>query len=457
MLERLFALRAHRTTVRQEVVGGATTFLAMAYIVVLNPAILSAAGIPHGPETIATILTATFGSLLMGFWANRPIAVAPYMGENAFLAFGLAALGISWQARLGTVFVSGLAFLALVLFRIGPWLSRSISPSLKHSFGVGIGLFLLFLGLHEAGLVVSGADGMPAAALLVPGTDVLGDPPVPLKIGALHEPRALLAIGGVLLIVVLQARRITGAVLISMIATGALGIALGLGEAPRAVAAMPFQGDLSLGPVALHLDVAGVLQVAFLPILLTLFLVSFLDSLGSLVGLGAAAGLLDEHGDFPEIERPLVVNALSCVFGSLIGTSTSGAYIESGAGIREGARTGLAAVTTGLLFAATLFFVPLVEPLQHLSFAYAPALISVGIAMLPAVRGIDFDDPTELLPAMATLAMMVFTFNIANGLTAGLALYPIVKVGTGRAREVSAGAWLFAALCFFYYTFGLVH
>lgn len=457
LLDRTFELRARGTTVRREILGGATTFVAMAYIIVLNPAILSFAGIPAGPETIATILTAAFGSLCMGLWANRPIAVAPYMGENAFLAFGLASLGVSWQQRLGTVFVAGIAFGLLVLFRIGPWLARSISPSMKHSFGVGIGLFLLLLGLDQSGLVVSAARGMPAEALVDPATGLLNAPPVPLKLGSLRDPRVLLAIFGFFCIVVLQARRVPGAILIGMVATGAAGYVAGVGAAPRGIFALPFTGDLTLGPVALQLDVATVLRLSFLPVLLTLFLVSVLDTLGTLVGLGSAGDMLDENGNFPSIERPMMVSAASCVFGAVVGTSTSGAFIESATGIREGARTGLAAVTTAGLFLATLFLVPLIEPLQQLEYAYAPALLSVGVAMLPALRGIDFEDLTELVPAVATLAMMVFTFNIANGLTAGLALYPVLKTATGRAREVPPGAWLLGLLCALYYVYGLPH
>lgn len=457
MIEQFFALEQHGTTVRREVLGGATTFFAMAYIIVLNPAILSFAGLPTGPETIATILTAAFGSLLMGLWANRPIAVAPYMGENAFLAFGLVSLGIGWQQRLGTVFLAGIAFGLLVVFRIGPWLARSISVSMKHSFGVGIGLFLLLLGLHQAGLVESAATGMPADALVDPATGLLRPPAVPLKIGNLRDPRVLLAIAGVLLIVVLQARRVPGAVLIGMIGTGAAGYAFGVGTAPNRIFALPFTGDLALGPVAFQLDVSSVLRISFVPILLTLFLVSVLDTLGTLVGLGSAGEMLDDDGEFPQIERPMMVSALSCIFGALVGTSTSGAFIESATGIREGARTGLAAVTTAALFLLSLFLVPLVTPLQQLEYAYAPALISVGIAMLPTVRGIEFDDPTELVPAVATLAMMVFTYNIANGLTAGLALYPLLKTAAGRKSEVAPGAWILGAVCLLYYVFGLPH
>jgi AGZA family xanthine/uracil permease-like MFS transporter len=457
VIDRLFELERRGSSVRQEVVGGVTTFAAMAYIIVVNPAILAFAGIPSGPGTVATILTAVVGSALMALWANRPIAVAPYMGENAFLAFGLATMGVTWQQRLGTVLVAGVGFAVLVLLGAGPKLASAISSSMKHSFAVGIGLFLLFLGLEQSGIVVSAAAGMKAGALLLPGTDVLRSPPVPLRLGDLHDPEVLLAIGGFLLIVILQMRRVIGAILIGMTATAVVGYALGLGRAPESIFALPFAGALSLAPVAFQLDVPGVLTLTFLPVLLTLFLVSFLDTLGTLLGLGAVGGMLDERGDLPEIERPMMVNALTCVLGASIGTSTSGAYIESATGIREGARTGLAALVTAALFAAALFVIPLVEPLQTLRFAYAPALIAVGIAMLPAARHLDFDDPSELVPAVATIAMMVFSYNIANGLTAGLVLYPLLKVAGGQGAAVSSGSWTLAALCLTYYLFGLPH
>jgi adenine/guanine/hypoxanthine permease len=457
VLERWFQIRARGSTPRRELIGGTTTFVAMAYIVVVNPAILRFAGIPSGPGTVATILTAAFGSAAMGWIANRPIAVAPYMGENAFLAFGLAALGVSWQQRLGTVFVSGIAFAALAALRIGPWLADSISTSMKHAFAVGIGLFLILVGLYESGIVTSGAAGLPAASLLRPGTELLGAPPVPVKIGNLRDPGVLLAITGVLAIAILQARRVRGAILIGMAATAAAGAALGLARLPTHFVALPFTGEYTLQPIALQLEVGSVLRLHFLPVLLTLFLVSFLDTLGTLVGLGAAGEMLDRRGRFPEIERPMLVDALACVFAALVGTSTSGAYIESATGIREGARTGLAALVTALLFAATLFAIPLLEPLQELKFVYAPALIVVGIAMLPAAAGLAFDDPTELVPAVATIAIMVFTYNVANGLTAGLAIYPLLKVATGRGRELNAGTCLLSGLCDVYFLFGLPH
>jgi AGZA family xanthine/uracil permease-like MFS transporter len=456
MFERLFKLSERGTSVPTEILGGATTFVTMAYIIVVNPAILSFAGIPAGPSTVATILTAVFGSLLMGLYANRPIAVAPYMGENAFIAFGLAALGVTWQQRLGTVFVSGAAFLVITLLGVRAWLANAISRSLKHSFAAGIGLFLAFIGLYETGIVTSGAAGLRPQSLLSPA-GVLRAPDVPVKIGSLHDPQVLLAVLGFLLIAVLLHRRVRGAILIGIVATAIVGGLFGLGQAPRGVLAWPFGGEQAWSTIALKLDVPSVLKLSFLPVLLTLFLMSFLDTLGTLVGVGAAGGMLDEKGDFPQVERPMLVDALTCMFSGLAGTSTSGAYIESATGIREGARTGLAAVTTAALFALSLFFIPLVEPLQHLRFAYGPALIAVGVLMTGSLARIEFGDLTELVPAFATVTMMVFTYNIANGLTAGLVLHPLLKLAAGRWKEIHPGSVALAALCLLYYLFGLPH
>jgi len=400
----------------------------MAYIIVVNPAILSFAGIPSGPSTVATILTAAFGTLLMGLYANRPIAVAPYMGENAFIAFGLAAFHITWQQRLGAVFVSGIVFLIITFAGIRTWLADAVSPSMKHSFAAGIGLFLTFIGLVETGIVVS-AKAMP------------------VQIGNLREPAALLAIFGFVVTAALLHRRVRGAILIGMIVTAVAGILAGAGSAPKAVVALPYD----LAPIALQLDIASVLRISFLPILLTLFLMSLLDTLGTLVGLSAATDMGDD------LQKPMVVDALSCVFSGLVGTSTSGAYIESSTGIREGARTGLASIVTATLFLVSLFFIPLFEPMQTLRYAYAPPLMIVGMLMLSSVTKIAFDDLTELVPAFTTIVVMAFTYNIANGLTAGLVLYPVMKIVAGRWRELRAGTVVLAILCALYYAFGLVH
>ena len=434
----MFLIRERGSSVRAELVGGVTTFVAMAYIIVVNPAILGFAGIPKGPSTVATILTAAFATLLMGLYANRPFAVAPYMGENAFIAFGLAAFGITWQQRLGAVFVSGAVFLVITLLGVRAWLANAISPSMKHSFAAGIGLFLTFIGLFESGIVKSAQA-------------------VPVQLGDIRSTPVLLAILGFIIIAALMIRRVPGAILIGIVVTAIAGVLAGVGKGPERITALPFTGAYDLGAIAFQLDVVSILRVSFLPILLTLFLMSLLDTLGTLVGLGAAAGLLDEKGELPEIQKPMLVDAIACMFSGLVGTSTSGAYIESATGIREGARTGLASVVTAGLFALSLFFIPLFEPLQSLQYAYAPALLIVGMLMLSAVTKIAFDDLTELVPAFTTVVVMVFTFNIANGLTAGLIIWPIMKIVSGRWREVRVGAVILALLCAVYYVFGLPH
>ncbi len=456
-MQSFFKIREHGSSLRSEIIGGVTTFITMAYIMVVNPAILSFAGIPAGPGTVATILTAVVGCVLMGLIANRPIAVAPYMGENAFIAFGLAALGIGWEQRLGAVFVSGVLFLVITLLGIRGWLVNSVPTSLKHSFAVGIGLFLAFIGLYETGIVTSFVSGMPTQALHTGANGLLTAPAVPVKIGNLHDPEVLLAIFGFVLMIVLMIRKIRGGLLIGIVVTALIGGALGFGHAPKAWAALPFTGDYDLSVIAFKLDISGVLQLSFLPVLLTLFLMSFLDTLGTLTGLGAAANLLDEKGNFPQIEKPMIVDALTCMFSGLVGTSTSGAYIESATGISEGARTGLAALVTAALFALSLLFIPLIEPLQQLRFAYGPALIAVGVLMTGSVRRIDFDDLTEWVPAFVSIVMMLFTYNIANGLTAGLVVHPLLKLASGRWRELNAGMVILALLCMAYYLFGLPH
>jgi AGZA family xanthine/uracil permease-like MFS transporter len=428
----VFQIHECGSSVRSEVIGGVTTFVSMAYIIVVNPAILSFAGIPQGPSTVATILTAAFGTLLMGLYANRPIAVAPYMGENAFLAFGLAAFGITWQQRLGAVFVSGVIFLVITLIGVRAWLANGVSQSMRHSFAAGIGLFLTFIGLYESGIVKSAQA-------------------VPVQLGDIRSATVLLSIFGFVLIAALMYRRVPGAILIGIVVTAVVGTMSGVGKLPRSVVALPY--DLS--PIAFELEIASLFRLAFLPILLTLFLMSLLDTLGTLVALDAA--LDTATGNKGDLQKPMLVDAVSCMFSGLAGTSTSGAYIESSTGIREGARTGLASVVTAALFVLALFFIPLFEPMQSLQYAYAPALLIVGMLMLASAAHIDFDDLTELVPAFATVVMMVFTFNIANGLTAGLVLYPVMKLLAGRAKEITAGSVVLAVLCALYYVFGLPH
>jgi len=379
------------------------------------------------------------------------------MGENAFIAFGLAAMGIGWQQRLGAVFVSGILFLILSVSGIRSWLANSISTSLKHAFAAGIGLFLTFIGMYQTGIVTGGGAGMPADALLNAQTHLLRAPDVPVKIGDFHSPEVFLAIATFVLIAALQYRKVKGAILIGIVCSAVTGTLCGFGQAPKAVFATPFVGDYSLAPIFMKLDVAGVLQLSFFPILLTLFLMGFLDTLGTLVGVGSAGDMLDEEGNFPDIQKPMLVDSLSCVFSSLVGSSTAGAFIESATGIKEGARTGLAALVCAVMFAACLFVLPLLEPLQHLKYAYAPALMSVGLLMMGSMGKIDLDDLTEAVPAFATIVMMLFSYNIANGVTAGLVLYPLMKTFAGRAKELHTGSIALGVLCLLYYLRGVPH
>jgi AGZA family xanthine/uracil permease-like MFS transporter len=310
---------------------------------------------------------------------------------------------------------------------------------MKHSFGAGIGLFLAFIGMNSTGIIAGNT------------------PTVPVKIGNFHDPRVLLAAACFVAMAVLLCRGFRSAIILCIAATAAIGFAMGLSEAPRGVVSWPAGAEYDLGAIAFQLDVRSMLQLSALPILITLVLMSFLDTLGTLVAVGSTGDLLDENGNFPEIEKPMLVDALSCIFASLVGTSTSGAFIESAAGIRDGARTGLAAVVTALLFGLSLFFLPLIQPLQGLSYAYGPALIAVGVLMMGSLGKIPFDDLTEAVPAFVTIVMMIFTYNIANGLTAGLIVYPLIKLLTGRWRDLNAGNILLGLVCLVYYVFGLPH
>lgn len=426
--------------------GGLITFVSMAYIIVVNPAILQNVGIDPQAGAVATILAAAFGCLLMGLYANRPFAVAPYMGENAFLAFGLTQLlgeyprDEAWRLVLGVVFISGILFLLLTLLGLRRWIASAISNSLKHSFSVGIGLFLLLLGLLQTGIIVKHPVG-PA-----------------LSIGNWQgDAKTQLAIAGFLIIAVLTLWNVRAAILIGILVTALTGLALGLGEWPDRLVSSPWEAGYHLSPLLGQFDLQGVLRWSFLPVLLTLFLMTFLDTLGTLLALGSSANLLDKDGNLPDIDRPMLVDSLACIFSACVGTSASGAYIESATGIRAGARTGLAAVVTGLLFLAALCFLPIFGPLQKLQFAIGPALIMVGVLMFGSVRHLDFDDFTELIPALVTIVLMVFTLNIANGMTAGLLLHPVLKACAGRWREVHPAGVLLGVFCLLYFVLGVVH
>jgi AGZA family xanthine/uracil permease-like MFS transporter len=429
-----FGFDRHGTGYRQETVAGITTFLTMAYIIIVNPAILSAAGIPRGPSMVATILSAAFGTAIMGLYAGRPFAIAPYMGENAFLAFTVVnVMGYSWQVALGAVFIAGVLFTLLTVFRIRSWLAEALPAGLKYSFAVGIGLFLAFIGMNQAGLVRIGIPGAPVA------------------LGAVSSPSALLALFGFFLIVLLVARRVPGAILIGILATTLLSFLAGVSPAPPRWVSLPPDPR----PILLKLDLAGALSVRFFPVVLIVFVMAFVDTVGTLIGLSARADLLDDKGNLPDIEKPMLADALSTVVAPLLGTTTTGAYIESAAGIEEGGRTGFTCLVVAFLFLLSLFFAPLFTAVPP--HAYGSVLIVIGIFMIRPVTKIDFEDYTELVPAFLTIVLMSFTFNIGVGMTAGLLSYPLLKILSGRIREVAPGMWVLAAMSLCFYLFYPYH
>jgi AGZA family xanthine/uracil permease-like MFS transporter len=431
---RYFRFEEHGTNFRHEVSGGVTTFLTMAYIVVVNPAILHAAGMPLGASMTATVVTAVFGTVVMALYANRPFAIAPYMGENAFIAFTVVeVLGYKWQEALAAALLGGILFLLLTIFRLRAWLVRAVPEGLRYSFAAGIGLFLAFIGLNESGIVA------------------LGGPGAPVKAGVLTSGPVLLAIGGVLLIAILMIRKIPGAILVGMLATTAVGMATGLVPLPHGWVSRP----PSLAPVLFHLDFHRAFSWGFFPVVLTIFVMAFVDTMGTLIGVSARAGFLDERGDLPQIERPMLADALSTVFAPLVGTTTAGAFIESATGVEAGGRTGFTAIVTAACFLLTLFFAPLVEVIPPQ--AYGPALVIVGLLMLAPITRLRLDDLTEAIPAFAVIALMSFTYNIGIGITAGLALYPFCKFVAGRGREVPGGLWALGALSLLFFIFYPYH
>lgn len=433
MIRRYFHLDELGTNVKQEIVAGLTTFVTMAYIIVVNPKILEAAGMPFGPSMVATILSAFFGTLAMGLYAKRPFAIAPYMGENAFVAFTVVkVLGYTWQTALGAIFVSGVLFTLLTLFKLRSWLANAIPQSLKIAFAVGIGLFLTFIGLNETGIVVVGAPGAP------------------VRVGNLASPAVLLAIFGFLLIGFLMIKKVKGAILLGILVTTFLAFPLGVAKVPQHWVSLP----PSLGPVFLKLDIAGALTWGFFAVMLTVFVMDFLDTIGTLIGVSYKAGLLDENGNLPEIEKPMLCDALATVVGALLGTTTTGTFIESATGVEAGGRSGLTAVVVAFLFLLALFFAPFFTVIP--AAAYGPALIIVGLLMISPISDIRFDDLTEAIPAFATLVLMSFTYNLGIGMTAGFVLYPLVKIVSGKWRDISPGLWVlfvFSALFFIFYPY----
>jgi len=421
MLERLFQLREHGTNVRTEVLAGVTTFLTMAYIIFVNPSILAAAGMPHDAVFVATCVAAALGSLVMGLYANYPIAMAPGMGLNAYFAFAVVkGMGMPWEVALGAVFISGVLFVLVSLFRIREWIVNAIPRSLKLAISAGIGLFLAIIGLKNAGIIVA-------------------NPATLVGLGDLHSHSALLSIFGLILIVALEARRVTGGVIIGILAVTLIAVLIGDQKFGGVFAAPP-----SLEPTLFKLDIAGALNMGIVSVVLTFFVVELFDATGTLVGVAHRAGLLDQEGKLPRLKRALLADSAAIVAGSALGTSSTTAYIESAAGTAVGGRTGLTATVVAILFLAALFLAPLAGTVP--AYATAPALIYVAILMTRGLSEIDWSDLTESAPAVLCAVAMPFTYSIADGIAFGFVSYALIKLLAGRVREVPLAVWLIAVV-----------
>jgi AGZA family xanthine/uracil permease-like MFS transporter len=433
-LNEFFGFDSHQTTLTREAVAGLTTFTTMSYIVVVNPAILATAGIPEGPSLVATALVAAFGCYLMAFYANRPFAIAPYMGENAFIAFTVCKLlGFRWQTALAAVFIAGILFVLMTVLHLRRWIVEGVPTSLRYSFAVGMGLFLTFIGLNQTGLVTLGIPGAPVQA------------------GHLTSRPALLGMFGIVLLTILIIRKVPGAILIGIVATAILAFISQVAVWPHGFVSAP----PSISPILWQLDFRGALSWRAFPVVLTIFIMAFVDTMGTLIGLSARAGFLDEHGNLPQIERPMLVDAITTCVAPALGTTTSGAYLESATGIEAGGRTGFTALVTGGCFLLAMFFTPFVAAIP--AQAYGPALILVGLFMLSPITRIDFSDYSESIPSFAVVSLMAFTFNIAIGICAGFVLYPICKVASGKARQLKPGLWVLTGLSLLFFVFYPYH
>ncbi|MEB0042664.1 MULTISPECIES: NCS2 family permease [unclassified Pseudomonas] len=412
MLERLFQLNIHNTTVRTEILAGVTTFLAMAYILFVNPSILGDTGMDKGAVFVATCLAAAIGSAIMGFIANYPIALAPGMGLNAFFTYTVVLhMGHTWQVALGAVFISAVMFFILSIFKIREWIINSIPLPLRSAIAAGIGLFLALIALKNAGVVVA-------------------DQATFVGLGDLAKPGPILATLGFFLIVALEALRVKGAVLIGILAVTIVSIIFHFS---------PFGGVMSmppsLAPTFLQLDIRGALDIGLFSVIFSFLFVDLFDNSGTLIGVAKRAGLMGKDGYMPKMGRALVADSTAAMVGSLLGTSTTTSYIESAAGVSAGGRTGLTAIVVAILFLLALFFAPLAGSVP--AYATAPALMFVGVLMMSGLAEVEWDDITIAAPVAITALAMPFTFSIANGIALGFISWTAIKLMSGKARELN--------------------
>ncbi len=422
-LEKFFKLKENGTDVRTELLAGLTTFLTMAYIIFVNPSILGDAGMPKDSVFVATCLAAALGTLIMGLYANYPIALAPGMGLNAYFAYAVViGMGIPWQVALGSVFISGCLFIVVSIFKIREMIIGAIPQSLRTAITVGIGLFLAIISLKSSGIVVA-------------------NPATFITLGDLHKAPPVLAIIGFFIIVALDRLKVRGAILIGIVVVTLASFLFTDNKFNGIVSAPP-----SLSPTLFQLDIMGALSVGILNVVLVFFLVELFDATGTLMGVANRAGLL-KNGKMDRLNKSLLADSTAIVAGSFLGTSSTTAYIESAAGVQAGGRTGLTAVAVAVLFLACLFIAPLAGTVP--AYATAPALFYVACLMLRELVEIDWEDSTESVPAAVTALIMPFTYSIANGVAFGFITYVVLKVATGRVKQVSALAAIISGVFMF--------
>lgn len=427
MLESIFKLSENGTTVRRELLGGLTTFVTMSYIVVVNPRILSEAGMPIEGVLFATCLSAAVATIVMGLLANYPIALAPGMALNAYFTYAVVlGMSVPWRTALGVVFLSGVAFLLLTATRVRQQIVNGIPECIKLATPAGIGMFIAFIGLRNCGLVVS-------------------DPNTFVALGKFSEPQVQTACLGMLLTAILVSRKVAGAILLGILGTALVAVARGLASWPTQLVSIPDPSGTFL-----QLDLAGALQLGLLEFLFVFLFVDLFDNVGTLLGVCQQAGLVKD-GKIPRASRALVADGVGTVFGAATGTSTVTSYIESAAGVAAGARTGLSNMVVGALFLGAIFFSPLVAVIP--TFAAAPALVIVGALMARSVAAVQWTDFTEALPAFVIILTTPLTFSVATGLSLGLITFSVVKLASGRGKEVSLLLWILTAVFLFRYVY----
>ncbi|WP_332852392.1 NCS2 family permease [Duganella sp. S19_KUP01_CR8] len=426
-LDKFFKLTEHGSNVRTEVVAGITTFLTMAYIIFVNPAILGDAGVPKDAVFVATCLAAALGTIIMGLYANYPIGMAPGMGLNAYFAYAVVlGMGVPWQSALGAVFISGCLFILVSVFKVREVIVNGIPHSLRVAITVGLGLFLALIAMKSAGLVVASPETL-------------------VRVGDMHKPQTIMAVFGFLLIVTLDRLRVPGALLIGIVVVTIMSFFFG-GNTFHGFMSLP----PSLAPTLFQFDLKGAASMGLFNVVLVFFLVELFDATGTLMGVASRGGLLVD-GKMKRLNKALLADSCAIVAGSMLGTSSTTAYLESAAGVQAGGRTGLTALVVALMFLAALFFAPIAGVVP--AYATAPALLFVACLMLRDLVEVDWSDTTESVPAAITALVIPFTYSIAHGIAFGFITYAGLKLLTGQARQVKPVVWVIAALFLFKYTY----